>query len=51
MIDSHHHDQTTGGRVFAYQALFVGHQAARAKMLEAADPVASFQISHPPIVV
>lgn len=39
VIYSHHHnDHITGGRVFADQALFVSHQAARAKILHAADP-------------
>ena len=39
VVYSHHHnDHITGGRVFAGQALFVSHQAARAKILAAADP-------------
>ncbi|HVG03183.1 MAG TPA: MBL fold metallo-hydrolase, partial [Nitrospira sp.] len=38
VIYSHHHnDHIRGGRVFAGQALFVSHQAARSKILEAAD--------------
>lgn len=39
VIYSHHHnDHITGGSVFADQALFVSHQAARRKILEAGDP-------------
>ncbi len=39
VIYSHHHnDHITGGRVFADQALFVSHQAARARILQADDP-------------
>lgn len=40
VIYSHHHnDHITGGSVFADHALFVSHQAARTKVLDAADPV------------
>ena len=39
VIYSHHHnDHITGGSMFADQALFVSHQAARRKILEAGDP-------------
>jgi glyoxylase-like metal-dependent hydrolase (beta-lactamase superfamily II) len=39
VIYSHHHDDhITGGSVFADQALFVSHAAARGKILQAADP-------------
>lgn len=39
VIYSHHHnDHITGGSVFADQARFVGHAAAREKILQAADP-------------
>ncbi len=39
VIYSHHHkDHITGGRVFAEQARFVSHAAARDKILQAADP-------------
>ena len=39
VIYSHHHDDhITGGRVFADQAHFVSHAAAREKILQAADP-------------
>lgn len=39
VIYSHHHnDHITGGRVFADTALFVSQQAARVKILDAADP-------------
>ncbi len=39
VIYSHHHnDHITGGSLFADQALFVSHHAARQKILEAADP-------------
>ncbi|MDF0668253.1 MAG: MBL fold metallo-hydrolase [Nitrospira sp.] len=39
VIYSHHHDDhITGGSVFADQACFVSHAAAREKILQAADP-------------
>lgn len=39
VIYSHHHDDhITGGGVFADQARFVSHAAAREKILQAADP-------------
>lgn len=39
VIYSHHHnDHITGGRAFGDQALFISHEAARAKILKAADP-------------
>lgn len=39
VIYSHHHDDhITGGSVFADQARFVSHVAAREKILQAADP-------------
>lgn len=39
VIYSHHHDDhITGGSVFADQARFVSHAAARDKILQAADP-------------
>ena len=39
VIYSHHHDDhITGGNVFADQASFVSHAAAREKILQAADP-------------
>ena len=39
VIYSHHHDDhITGGSVFADQASFVSHAAAREKILQAADP-------------
>jgi glyoxylase-like metal-dependent hydrolase (beta-lactamase superfamily II) len=39
VIYSHHHDDhITGGGVFADQASFVSHAAAREKILQAADP-------------
>ncbi|MDF0676976.1 MAG: MBL fold metallo-hydrolase [Nitrospira sp.] len=39
VIYSHHHDDhITGGSVFADQARFVSHAAAREKILQAADP-------------
>ena len=39
VIYSHHHnDHITGGSMFSDQALFVSHQAARRKILEAGDP-------------
>lgn len=39
VIYSHHHnDHITGGNVFADQARFVSHAAAREKILQAADP-------------
>ena len=39
VIYSHHHDDhITGGNVFADQASFVSHAAAREKILHAADP-------------
>ncbi|MCC6138991.1 MAG: MBL fold metallo-hydrolase [Nitrospira sp.] len=39
VIYSHHHnDHITGGRVFAEQARFVSHAAARDRILQAADP-------------
>lgn len=39
VIYSHHHnDHITGGSVFADQARFVSHAAARGKILQAADP-------------
>lgn len=39
VIYSHHHDDhITGGSVFAEQATFVSHAAAREKILQAADP-------------
>ncbi len=38
VIYSHHHnDHITGGQIFADTALFVSHQAAQARILEAAD--------------
>jgi len=39
VVYSHHHnDHITGGSVFADQAIFVSHAAARANILQAADP-------------
>jgi glyoxylase-like metal-dependent hydrolase (beta-lactamase superfamily II) len=39
VIYSHHHDDhITGGSVFADQARFISHAAAREKILQAADP-------------
>ena len=39
VVYSHHHsDHITGGSVFAEQAIFVSHAAARAQILDAADP-------------
>lgn len=39
VIYSHHHDDhITGGSVFADQASFISHAAAREKILQAADP-------------
>ena len=39
VVYSHHHnDHITGGSVFAEQARFVSHAAARANILQAADP-------------
>lgn len=39
VVYSHHHsDHITGGSVFADQAIFVSHSAARAQILDAADP-------------
>jgi len=39
VVYSHHHsDHITGGSVFADQAIFVSHTAARAQILDAADP-------------
>ncbi len=39
VIYSHHHnDHITGGRIFADEARFVSHAAARDKILQAADP-------------
>ena len=39
VIYSHHHnDHITGGRIFADTAIFVSHQAAQARILDAADP-------------
>jgi glyoxylase-like metal-dependent hydrolase (beta-lactamase superfamily II) len=39
VIYSHHHnDHITGGRVFGDQAIFISHEAARGKILKAADP-------------
>lgn len=39
VVYSHHHsDHITGGRVFADQAIFVSHAAARAQIVDAADP-------------
>jgi glyoxylase-like metal-dependent hydrolase (beta-lactamase superfamily II) len=39
VVYSHHHsDHITGGRVFAGQAIFVSHAAARAQIVDAADP-------------
>ena len=39
VVYSHHHnDHITGGSVFAGQAIFVSHAAARVNILQAADP-------------
>ncbi len=39
VVYSHHHsDHITGGRVYADQATFVSHAAARAPIVDAADP-------------
>lgn len=39
VIYSHHHDDhITGGNIFADQARFISHAAAREKILQAADP-------------
>lgn len=39
VIYSHHHsDHITGGSVFADEAIFVSHAAARAQIVDAADP-------------
>lgn len=39
VVYSHHHDDhITGGSVFASQASFISHAAAREKILQAADP-------------
>ncbi|MBS0169567.1 MAG: MBL fold metallo-hydrolase [Nitrospira sp.] len=38
LYSHHHNDHISGGSVFADQARFVSHAAARAKILQAADP-------------